>query len=169
MTIINGDEFVYVPSPGQLGTDSFTYAASDGQEDSDPAVVTVNITPYGISVLGALSTSTGSLSPAFNKETLSYEQNVAYAVEATTITAEAFDPLATVTINDQSADNPVTVQLNVGLNEIPVTVAAADTSKPSRTYLVKVTAPSKAQVQLLQQALPFKRGQLQREPEFQYM
>ncbi|SFF13777.1 S-layer homology domain-containing protein [Paenibacillus algorifonticola] len=139
VTIINGDEFIYVPSPGQLGTDSFTYVASDGQEDSDPAVITVNITPYGISELGALSTSTGSLSPAFHKDTLSYEQNVANAVEATTITAEAFDPLATVTINGQSADSPVTVELNVGLNEIPVTVTAADSTKPSRTYLVKVT------------------------------
>ncbi|KQO10848.1 Ig-like domain-containing protein [Paenibacillus sp. Leaf72] len=139
VTIINGDEFVYVPSPGQLGADSFTYVASDGQEDSDTAVITVNITPYGISELGALSTSTGSLSPTFHKDTLSYEQNVAYAVEATTITAEAFDPLATVTINGQSAENPVTVQLSVGLNEIPVTVMAADSTKPSRTYLVKVT------------------------------
>ncbi|ANY66809.1 hypothetical protein BBD42_10300 [Paenibacillus sp. BIHB 4019] len=139
VTIINGDEFVYVPSPGQLGADSFTYVASDGQEDSDPAVITVNITPYGISELGSLSTSTGSLSPAFHKDTLSYEQNVAYTVEATTITADAFDPLATVTINGQSADSPVTVELNVGLNEISVTVTAADSTKPSRTYLVKVT------------------------------
>ncbi|WP_338553544.1 Ig-like domain-containing protein [Paenibacillus sp. KS-LC4] len=139
VTIINGDEFVYVPSPGQLGADSFTYVASDGQEDSDPAVITVNITPYGISELGALSTSTGSLSPAFSKNTLSYEQSVAYSVEASTITAEAFDPLATVTINGEAADSPVAVQLNVGLNEISVTVAAADISKPSRTYLIKVT------------------------------
>src|SRR5262249_32292279 len=35
--------FTYTPNPAYLGFDSFSYTAFDGAEDSDPAVVTLNV------------------------------------------------------------------------------------------------------------------------------
>jgi hypothetical protein len=35
--------FIYVPTAGFFGTDSFTYEANDGQLNSNPAVVTITI------------------------------------------------------------------------------------------------------------------------------
>lgn len=35
--------FVYTPSPGHLGADAFTYAATDGLENSAPATVTLDV------------------------------------------------------------------------------------------------------------------------------
>ena len=43
---LNGDgSFDYAPSTGFHGTDSFTYAASDGQAASNPATVTITVDP----------------------------------------------------------------------------------------------------------------------------
>ena len=41
---IADDEVTYTPDPGEYGTDSFTYRASDGTADSDPATVSITIT-----------------------------------------------------------------------------------------------------------------------------
>jgi VCBS repeat-containing protein len=41
---LNADgSFTYVPDPEYCGTDSFTYHASDGTDDSNSAVVTIEI------------------------------------------------------------------------------------------------------------------------------
>ncbi len=40
-----GGQLHYVPSPGQSGSDSFTYTANDGDASSAPATVSVTITP----------------------------------------------------------------------------------------------------------------------------
>jgi beta-lactam-binding protein with PASTA domain len=43
--ILNPDgSFTYVPNPGYSGTDSFTYVANDGEEDSNTATVTITVT-----------------------------------------------------------------------------------------------------------------------------
>lgn len=41
----SGANLTYTPNPNYFGTDSFTYKANDGQEDSAPATVTIIITP----------------------------------------------------------------------------------------------------------------------------
>jgi VCBS repeat-containing protein len=42
--ILNGDgSYTYTPTTGYTGQDSFTYAANDGTDDSNPALVTINI------------------------------------------------------------------------------------------------------------------------------
>ncbi len=41
---IAGDAVTYTPDAGEFGSDSFTYAASDGTADSDPATVSITIT-----------------------------------------------------------------------------------------------------------------------------
>jgi hypothetical protein len=45
---VNADgSFTYTPATDFSGTDSFTYVASDGSLESDPATVTVTVTPDG--------------------------------------------------------------------------------------------------------------------------
>jgi hypothetical protein len=44
--------FTYTPNAGFSGTDSFTYRANDGQDNSSPATVTLNVTP--LTALGAV-------------------------------------------------------------------------------------------------------------------
>ncbi|MEI7027945.1 Ig-like domain-containing protein [Paenibacillus sp. y28] len=146
---VYGDEFVYVPRPGELGLDSFTYVATDGQLDSDPAVITVTIFPSGIADLSALSTSTGGMTPAFDKNTLTYEETVAFSVTSTTVTAAVYDPNATVTIGGQPGLSAVITNLAVGLNEIPVVVTPPNASDPVKTYTIRLFRTSKAQLSSL--------------------
>lgn len=42
---VGADTVIYTPNDGYIGTDSFTYKASDGQLDSSPADVTITVTP----------------------------------------------------------------------------------------------------------------------------
>jgi len=44
LTLNSDGSFVYVPTGGFFGTDSFTYEASDGQQDSPTAVVAITVT-----------------------------------------------------------------------------------------------------------------------------
>ncbi len=37
-------QVVYTPNAGYVGSDSFAFTASDGTDDSDPAIVTINVT-----------------------------------------------------------------------------------------------------------------------------
>ena len=42
--VLNPDgSFVYTPTPGQYGTDTFTYYANDGTDDSNVATVTIDV------------------------------------------------------------------------------------------------------------------------------
>ncbi len=45
----------YVPAPGFTGMDSFVYRASDGTNDSDPALVSVTVSPMGGPITTLLS------------------------------------------------------------------------------------------------------------------
>ncbi|NVJ49018.1 MAG: tandem-95 repeat protein, partial [Gammaproteobacteria bacterium] len=40
----NGPDYVYTPNPGFIGSDSFSFVANDGQEDSNIAVATISVT-----------------------------------------------------------------------------------------------------------------------------
>lgn len=44
LTLYADGSFIYTPDTGWLGTDSFTYAASDGTANSNPATVTLTVT-----------------------------------------------------------------------------------------------------------------------------
>lgn len=43
VVLIEGGGFLYFPAPGFAGDDSFTYQASDGQANSEPATVTIHV------------------------------------------------------------------------------------------------------------------------------
>jgi LPXTG-motif cell wall-anchored protein len=62
--ILNGDgSFTYTPNPGFVGTDSFTYTASDGEATSNPATVTITVVAAGPTTPGAPTTTTRRLVP----------------------------------------------------------------------------------------------------------
>jgi hypothetical protein len=62
--------FIYTPNPGFYGTDSFTYAAADGQSQSAPATVTITVKPNFGTITIALSTQPQSSSPFSFSSTL---------------------------------------------------------------------------------------------------
>ena len=47
LTLNANGSFTYTPPAGYVGTDSFTYRASDGTLESNPATVTITVTPPG--------------------------------------------------------------------------------------------------------------------------
>src|SRR5262249_51634085 len=89
---LNADgSFVYTPTPGFRGTDTFTYKANDGQLDSNVATVTITVTP-------------GNSRPVANTDSYS-------ATEDTPLTISAPGVLA----NDTDADgDPLTATLVTG-------------------------------------------------------
>ena len=46
--LLSDGSFVYTPNTGFVGTDSFTYKASDGLFESEPATVDINVLPPGV-------------------------------------------------------------------------------------------------------------------------
>ncbi|MBB3464221.1 autotransporter domain-containing protein [Rhizobium sp. BK377] len=89
--------------------------------------------------LSQLQPSQGSLSPAFNANTLSYSIAVPHNVTAITLTPVVSEPNATVTINGSpvaSGSASMSVSLAVGSTAIPVVVTAQDGTM--KTYNVDV-------------------------------
>ena len=65
-----GGRLHYVPSPGQSGTDSFSYTASDASTTSAPATVSVTLTPAsatGVTLTPQADTFVSSAAPNANK------------------------------------------------------------------------------------------------------
>ena len=100
--------------------------------------------------LSALSLSGVELSPAFSGGVYAYSASVAVDVDETTVTAEASDDKATVSIAPDDADDTTEghqVALSEGANTITVTVTAGD-GQTTQDYVVTVsragTPPSDA-------------------------
>ena len=83
---ISNGQVVYTPT-GTTGTDTFTYTANNGTDDSAPATVTVSLTP------GALSSLT-----------LSASTNAATTGTQVSFTATAHDSFGNVLTNDSATD-----------------------------------------------------------------
>ncbi len=90
--------------------------------------------PSSDATLSALALSQGTLAPTFDPATTTYNATVFNSVTDVTVTATANDSGATVEITPSD----VPVNLNVGVNEIKVTVTAAD-GVTKETYSVTVT------------------------------
>ncbi|MFF5995168.1 S-layer homology domain-containing protein, partial [Lysinibacillus sp. KU-BSD001] len=98
-------------------------------------VVAVN-TKSANANLSALTLSSGTLSPVFDKNTQTYKVNVPYSTSSITITPTVEDTeKATVTVNGQPS--PTVVSLTVGDNTIQV-VVRADNDVTTKTYTVNV-------------------------------
>ena len=63
--MLNGDgSFTYTPDPGFVGTDRFTYTASDGEATSNPATVTISVVAGSPMTPSAPTTTTRRFVPA---------------------------------------------------------------------------------------------------------
>lgn len=124
-----------VVTPVGPGTATITVTTEDGNY-TDTSTVTVS-EPTDLS---NLTLSKGTLTPAFASGTTSYTATVTNDVYSLTITPTTVDANATVTVNGQLVTSGMPseeIQLNVGDNDITVTVTAQDGT--TKTYTVKVT------------------------------
>ena len=90
--------------------------------------------------LSALTLSSGTLNPAFNKEIYDYTAIVENTVSSITVTATAEDPASTIRINDKKIPSGAAsgyINLNEGGNLISVTVT--DTNGITNTYTINIT------------------------------
>ena len=92
--------------------------------------------------LSALTISSGTLTPTFNSNTLSYTATVANGVSSVTVTPTRNQPDATITVNGNavtSGSASSTINLNSGSNTITIVVTAQD-GTTTKTYAIIVTA-----------------------------
>lgn len=110
-----------------------TYVGGDGND------VVLLALPSSDANLLALAVSTGTVSPAFNSNIVSYVVNVPNATTSVTFTPTKSDAGATVTVN---GGNPATpVSLSVGTNNVTIFVTAAD-GVTTKSYTVSVIRSS---------------------------
>jgi gliding motility-associated-like protein len=89
--------------------------------------------------LSALLTNAGPLTPAFDKDVLQYNVDVANSVASATITPTVAEPNATIEVLGQqlaSGTESEATQLGLGNNDIAIVVTAQDLS--IKTYLVTI-------------------------------
>ncbi len=126
---------------------TLTATVSNGSMYLFPSCITgisyyPSVTMYDFRLIN-LQISSGTLSPAFAFNVTEYSATVDSNTSSIDITSRNVEPhnQTLLSINGQTANNdtPVTVDLQYGLNQIPVTVTADDNSGYSATYTLKVT------------------------------
>ncbi|QHS55839.1 hypothetical protein GWR56_09955 [Mucilaginibacter sp. 14171R-50] len=97
--------------------------------------------------LSGLSTSAGTLTPAFSSATVSYTASVSNATSTITVTPAKTDANASIKVNGTSVSSGSAsgaISLNVGDNVITTVVTAAD-GATTKTYTITVTRAKAAQ------------------------
>ncbi|OOQ57038.1 hypothetical protein BC343_16005 [Mucilaginibacter pedocola] len=126
------------------GSNTFTVTTSSASGADKVYTIIITRTPASsIATLSALSTSSGSLSPAFNPNTLNYTAAVSSNTASVTITAKVTDTKAKISINGiATADNTPSapIALVAGINPISVIVTAEDGTLKTYTVNVKRAA-----------------------------
>ena len=88
-----------------------------------------------------LTVSSGALAPSFNANTTDYTVNVASSVTSVTVTAQAQDTGATVSINDQTTTSlTITLGAEGFSTSIPIEVTAPNGDQKTYTVLVNRAA-----------------------------
>ncbi|SOC19479.1 Ig-like domain-containing protein [Ureibacillus xyleni] len=132
----------YTPPTDTAGT-TYYYVVVTNTDNSATGQQTATITSNVVAVnvkntnanLSALTLSTGTLNPVFDKNTAAYTVNVPNSVSSITVTPTVEDTgKATVTVNGQPSS--ATVSLNVGSNTITVVVTAENGT--TKTYTITV-------------------------------
>jgi len=108
--LLDTGAFFYRPTPGFSGTDTFTYVANDGLDDSGVATVTITVNP-------------GNDIPVANNDTF-YLKSMYAPGQVTTVTAPG------VLENDTDADvgDTLTAVLDTGVEPLPELVLNSDGS-----------------------------------------
>jgi len=160
---LNADgSFTYIPDPGFVGVDTFTYHANDGTDDSNIATVTINVLnaaptavndsystvkniALNISAPGVLGNDTDpdadpltailNVGPTNGSLTLNPDGSFTYTPNANFVGADSF----TYHANDGAADsNTATVSIDV-TNDAPV--AVDDSYVTDKNVVLNVPAP----------------------------
>ncbi|BFT69885.1 S-layer homology domain-containing protein [Paenibacillus sp. P36] len=103
-------------------------------------VTATEVWPSTDNTLSSLTTSAGTLSPAFDAAQTAYTLSVYYDVSQITFTPSANDSNAKVTVNGTSVDSGTAstpIQLNIGANVIEIVVTAENNA--TKTYRLTVT------------------------------
>ena len=131
--LVAADDFAQgVPAQDFIAVD----ANRDGDTDDDGDIPGLHL-PF--CMLGALALSDGTLVPAFAGGTAAYTADVANSVDSTTVTATLPNSSDRLSIRKGTASytSGASVPLDVGPNEITVTVAPTD-GTPTLTYTVTI-------------------------------
>ena len=101
--------------------------------------ITVVRGPSSNAGLSALSVDIGTLSPAFDADTVAYSVQTADSIRSIDITAVTAEPGAELTIGGQTAQSnaPKTVSLDNGANLIPIVITAPD-GATQKSYILSV-------------------------------
>ncbi|SFL65210.1 S-layer homology domain-containing protein [Paenibacillus sp. 1_12] len=152
-TVAGGKAFVYTPTAGATGSDSFTFVANDGKVDSSPATVSITILPSNNADLKALEINPGSLDTAFVSSTNSYTTTVSYSTSSLSVTGTVYNENSTLKVNGVttvSGSVYENIPLNVGPNTITVEVTAQDgTTKKAYTINANRLPSDKADLKAL--------------------
>jgi gliding motility-associated-like protein len=128
----------YIPLSVGVNNISIVVTAQDGVT-TDTYTIAVTRLPE-VATLSKLTTSSGTLSPAFASGTTSYT-DVAHAVSSIAFRATTTDALATETINGTAVPEGTVspyIPLSVGVNNISVVITAQD-GVTTDTYTIAVT------------------------------
>ena len=140
----NNTTVTYTPNANVTGTDTFSYAVTDGFDTSNVEVA-VEILGSGTNAnLSNLTISQGTLMPDFSATTKSYAVRVEALTDSVQVTPTTADAQATVTVNGALVDSG-TASDDIALTEndvtrITVAVTAAD-GTPTQTTTIDVTRP----------------------------
>ena len=140
----NNTTVTYTPNANVTGTDTFSYAVTDGFDTSNVEVA-VEILGSGTNAnLSNLTLSSGALMPDFSATTTSYAVRVEALTDSVQVTPTTADAQATVTVNGALVDSG-TASDDIALTEndvtrITVAVTAAD-GTPTQTTTIDVTRP----------------------------
>ncbi|MBP1994504.1 S-layer homology domain-containing protein [Paenibacillus eucommiae] len=88
--------------------------------------------------LSGLTVSTGALEPTFSPAITSYKVHVGNEVTSLSVTAATYEPTSSISVAGQvyGSGTSIPVSLNVGVNELPVTVIAE--GGLTKTYLLEI-------------------------------
>jgi serine protease AprX len=81
----DGDSVTYTPSPNFAGIDSFTYTASDGEEESPPATVTISVSPVNDPPTAANDAASTSRNVAVTINVIANDQDIDGTIAPATV------------------------------------------------------------------------------------
>ncbi len=86
LTLNEDGSFTYTPDPDFFGQDSFTYTASDGQEPSDPATVTLTVDPVNDAPVATNDTADTTLLTAVDILVLGNDTDIDSTLDPASVT-----------------------------------------------------------------------------------
>ena len=128
IAVMSGKASASIPLTVGPNTITIIVTAADGITNKT-YTITVTRALSVDATLSGLGVSVGTLTPVFAAGTTSYSASVGNGITSTTITPSVTDANATVTVNGitvKSGTASTPIPLNIGINNITITVTAAD-------------------------------------------